>query len=98
MRAISAGEALSRQPANTGVAASDKASAKVALCFAPPIAMLMAIFLRRPPLQIRGRRHADHVEAGIDEMHFAGHAACQVAKQIKCRPAHMVKLDGLLEG
>ena len=35
---------------------------------------LMTVLLRRPPLQIRGRRHADHVEAGVDEMHFAGDA------------------------
>ena len=36
---------------------------------------LVMTILGHPALQIRGRRHADHVEAGVDEMHFAGNAA-----------------------
>src|SRR5579863_7820420 len=97
MRATSAAEAVSRQPAKTCVGARQSAIASRTLIARPPIGLLLAILLRRPPLQIRGRRHADHIEAGIDKVHFAGDATCQVAKQIKCRPADMVKLDGFLE-
>src|SRR6185437_4256166 len=94
--------------ASVSASASNGASARaraptITFLTVPPIGMLlamaifMAILQRRPPLQIRGRRHADHVEAGIDEMHFAGDATCQVTKQIECRPADMVKLHGFLE-
>ncbi len=36
---------------------------------------ITSIICGRPTLQIRGRRHADHIEAGVDEMHFAGDTA-----------------------
>jgi hypothetical protein len=36
---------------------------------------ITSLICGRPTLEIRGRRHADHVEAGIDEVHFAGNAA-----------------------
>src|SRR6185312_5625762 len=102
-RSMSAGDACWRQSARTGVAINSTAIAAplTALRIDSPIGLLLAVrFLaifmalwRRPHLQIRGRRHAGHVEARVDEMHCAGDATCQVGKQIQCRALHMVKLD-----
>ena len=82
-----AGERKKRQAENVS-------PAKINLC---GTRIVMAVLRGRPALQIRGRRHADHVGAGVHEVHFAGDAARERAKQIKCRPADMVKVHGALQ-
>src|SRR5689334_4569086 len=88
-RSESAEEICSRQPAwalSLAAASSSAVKRKAALadtCF------VMTVLRRRPALQIRGRRHADHIEAGVDEVHFAGDAARKLAQQIKGRAADM---------
>src|ERR1700749_4748210 len=76
------------------VSASNAKAATVNLC---GTRFVMAILRGRPALQIDSRRHADHVEAGVHEVHFAGDAARETTKQIECRAADMVKLDRALE-
>src|SRR6201989_2360700 len=50
-----------------------------------------------PALEISGRRHPDDVETGVDEMNLTRHATRKVTKQVQCRAADMVELDGFLE-
>src|SRR6185312_8135855 len=50
-----------------------------------------------PALEIGGRRHADHVKSGVDEVNLTRDASRQVAKQVQCRAADMVEFDRFLE-
>src|SRR5436190_855912 len=100
---MSKSEASPRQSARAIVDGirSDAASAMPAAILTlrgAPIVLLLILLRRSPALQIRSRRHADNVEAGIDEENFAGGSAREVRKQIQCRAADMVKFDGALEG
>src|SRR6478752_3661281 len=100
---MSKSEASPRQSAKAKVvgmrvAAASAMAAAILTLRGAPIILLLILLRRGPALQIRGRRHADHVEAGIDEENFAGDTAREVRKQIQCRAADMVKFDGALEG
>src|SRR6202000_2291599 len=90
-RAISWGATWSRQSACAVPVSAN--SAKAAKTELRGTRFVMAILRGRPALQIRGRRHADHVEASVHEVHFAGDAARETTKQLECRAADMVKLD-----
>src|SRR5215212_5207962 len=58
---------------------------------------VVAVFRRDPAFEITGRRHADDVVSGIDEVDFARHSGRELRQKIQRRATDMVELDVLLQ-
>src|SRR3569832_143702 len=101
-RPLSKSDAWSCQPADAAVMDAARAAVtasalsvlfRIGLSYFGRVAVLRS----GPALEIGGRRHANHVETGVDEVNLTRHASRQVTKQVQCRAADMVELDRFLE-
>src|SRR5262249_45419793 len=97
-RCWSALDATSCQPADAAVAVNaNTAPARPVLAGLTRIGLFLftVVVDGIPDLHVGRNRHADDVEAGIDEMHFTGHAGTKIAEKIERGTADMVELDRL---
>ena len=100
MRLTSNGVASSCQPACAAVESVNNAAPNRKPLGVDTRLLPLGLFTtlgRHPTLEHGGRRHADHVEAGVDEMHFAGDAADRSLSKYSAAPPTWLSSTVVLE-